>query len=61
MDNKVIVISSCKECPFLGYTESDWYCKKMPVGDLVWRKINNVSGIHDLCPLPDLKSLIARP
>jgi len=53
MNAKIIVISSCKECPYLGYTESDWYCKRMPMSSETWRKIDDVSIIHELCPLSD--------
>ena len=50
---KIIVISSCKECPYLRHTESNWYCEKMPMSSETWRKIDDVSIIHELCPLFD--------
>lgn len=62
MDKKVIIISSCKDCKqyFLGYTESDWYCKKMPIGKDTFRKIYDISKIHPLCPLQDMEDALKR-
>lgn len=60
-DMKAVAVSSCKECPYHGHTESDWFCKKMQLSQYTWRKIDNIDGIHEMCPLPDLKSLTARP
>jgi len=52
---KIIFISLCKECPYLRHTESDWYCEKMPMSSETWRKIDDVSIIHKLCPLSNMK------
>ena len=61
-EKKIIVISSCEECKpyFLGYTESDWYCKKMPLSKSTFRIIGDISIIHPLCPLQDMEDVLKR-
>lgn len=50
---KEIVISSCRECPHLKYTESNWYCEEMKLSKHTWREVVDINKIHDLCPLKD--------
>ena len=59
MTTKVIVINSCKECPRRGYTESDDYCKEMPMEEeRTWRRLNDISIVHELCPLKALDDIL---
>ena len=51
---KEIIVSSCDECPHRGYTESNWYCKKMRLGKYAFREIVDIHKVHELCPLDDL-------
>ena len=44
---------SCRECCFHGYTDSDWFCKKMQLSKYTYRKIDNIDEVHELCPLED--------
>ena len=50
---KKIMINSCSVCPYLGYTESDFYCKEMPISRDTWAQISDANTIHKLCPLPN--------
>lgn len=49
-----VIISSCRECRYHGYTESNWYCKMMKLGKYTFREITDIDGIHELCPLDDV-------
>ena len=53
MNKKIIVIYSCKECSHLRYTESDYYCKMMPMSEETWKRIDDIFVIHESCPLPE--------
>lgn len=59
---KGVIVTSCQDCPHRRYTESSDYCKEMPMGkdkgDPVWRQLTDLSIIHELCPLKNLKDLI---
>ena len=49
-----ILISSCKGCKHLKYTESNYYCEEMKLGKYTYREITDTGNIHELCPLDDV-------
>lgn len=51
---KQIIVKSCADCPYIGYTESNFYCKNMSLGKYSYMEISDKNNIHKLCPLDDM-------
>ena len=54
MQTKNISITSCRTCPHLKYTESDWYCERAKISKYVFKQITDVDIIQEWCDLPNV-------
>ena len=52
--NKIISVTSCRTCPYLKYTESDWYCEHAKISKDTFKQIIDVDIVQPWCNLPNM-------